>query len=155
VTRVRAIRLVAAAAGLALAAAAVTGCSFGPDPAEVRAEARAVFDDLVATMSEADPAILRAVETVPESEQACGEDDRGTQRALVATGTLSITAPEDGAKATVEALEEELDPESWDRIRRASAASEQRAWASEDGIVVAVTVEGPVLVTAVFTPCAT
>ena len=153
-TRARGLRPAGVAAALALAATVITGCSFGPDPADVRADARAVFDDLLAAMAESDPAILRAVEAAPESEQACGEDGEGTQHALVATGTLSITAPEDGAEATVAAVRNELDPEMWDRIRPAPSAAGQRAWASEDGIVVTVTVEGPVLVTAVFTPCA-
>lgn len=152
-TRARSTRLTGAVIGLVLTAAAVTGCSFGPDPDVVHADARAVFDDLLETMADTDPAIFRAVEELPESEQECDGDGRGTQRALVATGTLSITAAEDAADATIEAMADLLDPEAWDRIRRASSAAGQQAWASRDGIVVTVTFDDPVLVAAVFTPC--
>lgn len=152
-TRQPRIRLAGAVLALAVCATALTACTFGPDPAEVRSETREVFDDLVGVLSDADPAILRTVETAPESEQACGEDGEGTQHALVATGTLPVTAPVDAVDAQVDALGAELDPETWDRIRSASDAPEQQAWASEDGIVVTVTFDDPVLVTAVFTPC--
>ncbi|MCK6067327.1 MULTISPECIES: hypothetical protein [Microbacterium] len=139
--------------GVLLLGLALSGCGFGPDPETVRAQARVVFDDLVGEMAAADPAVLRAVEPAAEAEQPCGEGGQGSRRALVATATLSITAEAEAGEETMAALAATLDPETWDRIRPAAEAAEQHAWASPDGVVVTVTFDDPVLVTAVFTPC--
>lgn len=148
-------RLAAAAAVISASAVLVTGCAFGPDPEEVREHAAATFDDLLAVLAETDPAVLRGVQATPATEQACGEGDEGTQSAFVATGTLSITATPDAGETAAEAVADALDPEVWDRIRTAADAPGQRAWAAEDGVVVTVTFDDPVLVAAVFTPCTT
>lgn len=141
------------AAALALAALALTGCAFGPDPEVADAEARAVFDDVAAALSDTDPALLRTVETAPQTQQECGEDGQGSQTARVATGTLSVTARPAAIDDTVATIADLLDPDEWDRIHRADDAPGQRAWASANGVVVAVTFDDPVLVAAVFTPC--
>jgi hypothetical protein len=142
----------ALAALLAAAVLALPGCAFGPDPEDLHDEARAAFENVVGVLEEVDPAVLRTVEVAAESEQACGEED-GTQRALVATGTLSITADPRAIDDTLADVADVLDPEEWDRIRRAPDAGEQSAWASADGVVVTLTFDDPVLVAAVFTPC--
>ncbi|MBZ4487924.1 hypothetical protein LQ938_12440 [Microbacterium sp. cx-55] len=141
------------AAPLALAALiALAGCAV-PDPALVKSEAEAVFEDLVSHAGETDAAILRSLETSPPADQACTGDDEGTVTSYTATGTLSITAHEAEAAGILDALGDTLDPEEWTPIR--PAASEQSAWISEHDVVVTLTPEGPAFVVAVFTPCLT
>lgn len=152
-TRRRRIRLATAVVAISAAALLMTGCSFGPDPEDVREHAAATFDDLLGVLTATDPAVLRGVQATPATEQACGEDDEGTQSAFVATGTLSITADAGVGETAATAMAEVLDPEVWDRIRTSADAPDQRAWAAEDGVVVTVTFDDPVLVAAVFTPC--
>ncbi|QEW04024.1 hypothetical protein [Microbacterium lushaniae] len=139
--------------GVLLLVLALSGCGFGPDPETARAEARAVFDDLVSEMAAADPAVLRTVEPAAETEHPCGEEGQGSQRALVATATLSVTAATEAAEETVAAVAATLDSDTWDRIDPAAEVAGQQAWASPDGVVVTVTFDDPVLITAVFTPC--
>lgn len=146
------------AAGAALLTAAVlalAGCASGPDPEAADAEARAVFDDVVAVLSDADPALLRAVETAPEAEEACGAEGDGTHSARLVTGTLSVAADPAAIDGTLVSIADLLDPEQWDRIRAADDAPGQRAWASQNGVVLTLTFDDPVLVAAVFTPCLT
>lgn len=140
---------------LTFAALALTGCTFAPDRDVAEAEARAVFDDVVAALGETDPALLRTVEAAPEAEQPCGEAEEGTQTARVATATLSVAADPAAIDDTLTAVADLLHPAEWDRIRSADDAPGQQAWASSNGVVVTITFDDPVLVTAVFTPCLT
>jgi hypothetical protein len=148
------IRRAPAALLLAAAlAATLAGCSFAPDPAVVRADASAVFDDLVGTLSATDPAVLRTVEVLPEEARPCAEEGR-TQASLVARGTLSVTADPAGAAGILDTVAGSLDTATWKPVEAGSGDAGERAWASADGIVVTLTDASPVVVVAVFPPCA-
>ncbi|MDF2555051.1 MAG: hypothetical protein K0R60_946 [Microbacterium sp.] len=140
-------------AALALAAVlALAGCT-GPDPAIIADEAEAAFDALVERAAGEDAAVLRTLEESPPAEQDCAGDEERTQTSFTATGTLSITADEAETRRILEDLGDSLDPEEWTAIR--PAVPEQLAWSSEHDVVIALTADGPSLVIAVFTPCAT
>ncbi len=142
-------------AALLAAGVLLTACTPGPAPREVRAEAQAQFDDLVDVLAEADPAVLRSVTVAPLVEEACGADgeEPGTRTSLVATGTLSITSDDTALAPISEEVAAVVDEDVWDRIRPRQDAGEQRAWASETGVVATVTTAAPTVVIAVFTPC--
>lgn len=146
--RVGAALLAAAAAALML-----SGCAVTHDPALVRSGAERVFDSLVAQMSAADSASIRAVQVSPAADQPCTGEQDGTRTAFVATATASVTAADGAVGDTAEALAASLDADVWEPIRTDAAETGQRAWASLDGVVVTVTRQDPLLVAAVFTPC--
>ncbi|MFJ6654223.1 hypothetical protein ACIQLJ_15640 [Microbacterium sp. NPDC091313] len=142
-----------AALAALVAAALLAGCAPVHDPALVRTGAERVFDTLVAEMSAADAGSIRAVEVTPPADQACAGESGGTQTAFVVTGTASVTAPDGAVGDTAQALAAALDSEVWQPIRVGDGASDQRAWASLDGVTVTITRQDPLLVAAVFTPC--
>lgn len=146
------MRRIAAGACLALAVA-LAGCAPAHDPALVREGAQRVFDGIVAELSALDAAAARTVVVSEPAEQACGEDGAGTQTALVATATMPVAADEGAAEVAADAAVAGLDPDVWDEIRPSAETTGQRAWASQDGVVVTITATDPLVVAAVFTPC--
>ncbi|MEV7692554.1 hypothetical protein AB0N73_04410 [Microbacterium sp. NPDC089189] len=146
-TRRRTFALLPLVALLALA-----GCA-GPDPDVVTDSARATFDALVARAADVDPAVLRTLQTAEPADQECARPEGSSQTAFTATGTLSVAADPAEASRIRSDLAGTLDGGEWSTIRAAEGSPAQQAWISEENIVTTLTVDGPTLVIAVFTPC--
>jgi hypothetical protein len=147
----RTVPIVVASLVGALLVGALAGCAT-PDPEKLEDRAETVFGNVVDAASALDAAVLRTLEVAPAEDVACDEPEDARQTAMVATGTLAIEATERDSIQVLEAVDAELDPERWDAIR-VDRDLTQRAWADDEGIVVAVTAEGSIVTLAVFTPC--
>jgi hypothetical protein len=144
---------VARACALGAVLLVLAGCTVGPPPEEVRAQAQTVFDRMTAALGDVDPEVVRAVEVAPVERVECA-DDAGTQESLVATGTLAVAADESDARGVVDDVQEVVDGEEFTRIRVPEDVDGQAAWISEAGIVVTLAFRDPVVVVGVFPPCA-
>jgi hypothetical protein len=148
-------RIAAAMLGAAGAVLALSGCASGPDPAaQVRADE--VYDRLLQTLEDTDAGVLRTVEEVGADRVACVQDG-WTQLPSVARGTLSVRAENGAAADILDALAAELGAE-WTPAPTSSPGAEPadttRAWSSPDGVTVTLVDASPVIVVAVFPPCA-
>jgi len=146
---VRRSSALSAAAVLAAAALALTGCSFGPDPQEVNDRTTAVFDELTQELSAVDTAVLRTVEVVSEDPLPCEGEE--TQQSHLVRGTLSVRAEDGALTGVIDSLAATLDSDEW--TVDGLAPSDIRAWTNADGINVTITDASPVVVVAVFGPC--
>jgi hypothetical protein len=147
------VKRMSTAAAVAIVAAAMlllSGCAFGPDPRAASERAAAVFDDLTAELSAADPAVVRTVEIVPTDPIAC-EDEEQTQQVLLARGTLSVRATDGAAGEVVNSLAAEIDGDEWEPVPTDLAGT--RSWSNDDGANVTITDADPVVVVTVFGPC--
>lgn len=140
------------AVGLLSASVLLAGCA-GPDIAELESDAESAFDALVAAAGAVEEGVLRTLELTGPEEQACGEQDRGMQRAFTAVGSVSVGADYAAEDALVDAVTAAIDPEEWTPIDADGVAGKDGAWVDEGGIVATVSYDSPLLVIAVFTPC--
>lgn len=131
---------------------ALAGCA-GPDPDVITDSARETFDALVAQAAAVDPSLLRTLQTAEPADQECARPEGSAQTAFTATGTLSVEAdPSETARIRAE-LADTLADGGWSPIRASEGSAAQQAWVSEEDVVTTLTVDGPTLVIAVFTPC--
>jgi hypothetical protein len=151
------VRVLKAAAAVAVLALLLTGCS-GQGEDELINRASHDFDALVDQASAVDVAVLHTLEVEKPSVEACGTDpDADRERTVfVAAGTTAIQAESDDEAELVDGFEltETTDDEKerWTEVTD-GVADLQRAWADADGITASVTVEDGLLVVAVFSPC--
>jgi hypothetical protein len=143
-------RTAALAASCVAMATALSGCSFAPDAEAIDQRAQEVFDGIVASLDAADPAVLRTLEVLEPSEQAC-EEAGYTQTSRTARGTLAVAADAGAASSLLIDAESTFARDGYAPAERAGAG--ERAWVSDDGVLVTTTDASPVLVVAVFTPC--